>query len=255
MTRPSNGPARIFSAFILALASTASIAQPGPTPETAHGAQSDAGAMQHGTRGMSGMRDGMSRPGVAMDRSMHPETGSGMQNGSMGGGMQHGGMSGGMGGGMQHGGMSGGMGMMGAAMQNDQASAADMRVVHQLIVNHDRIKRTVTNLPNGIRTVTESDDPQVAQAIKDHVASMGKRLKDGRQFSMFSPTLPVLFQNRDKIRTEVTATNKGTVVMQVSSDAAIVTALQSHAVEVSTLSREGMAAMHRSAMAAMQRSS
>jgi hypothetical protein len=229
-----------------------------------------------------------------MDHSMHPETGSGMQNGSMGGGMQHGGMSGGMGGGMQHGGMSGGMGggmqhggmsggmggvmqhggmsggmggsmqhggmfggmgMMGAGMQNDQASAADMRVVHQLIVNHDRIKRTVTNLPNGIRTVTESDNAQVAQAIKDHVASMGKRLKEGRQFSLFSPTLPVLFQNRDKIRTEVTTTNKGAVVMQVSSDAAIVTALQSHAVEVSTLSRDGMAAMHRSAMAAMQRSS
>jgi hypothetical protein len=242
MTRSSNSPARVFSAFILALASTASIAQPGPTPEMEHGAQSDAGTMQHGTGGMSGMGGGMSHRGVAMGGSMQPGTGSGTQHGGMGSGMQHGGMS-------------GGMGMMGAGMQNDQASAADMRVVHQLIVNHDRIKRTVTNLPNGIRTVTESDDPQVAQAIKDHVASMGKRLKDGRQFSMFSPTLPVLFQNRDKIRTEVTATNKGTVVMQVSSDAAIVTALQSHAVEVSTLSREGMAAMHRSAMAAMQRSS
>ena len=31
--------------------------------------------------------------------------------------------------------------------------------IHDLFFNHDRIKRTVTNLPDGIRTVTESDDP------------------------------------------------------------------------------------------------
>jgi hypothetical protein len=280
MTRSINSP-RIFSALVLALAATASIAQTGMTPELEHGARSDAGAMQHGIGGMSRMRGGMSHRGEAMGGSRNPETGSGMQSGGMGSGMRHGGMSGGMGGriqhggmsggmsggmkhggmsggmgtGMQHGGMAAGMGMMGAGMQNDAASAADMRVVHQLIASHDQIKRTVTNLPNGIKTVTESDNPQVAQAIKEHVASMGKRLKDGRQFSMFSPTLPVLFQNRDKIHTEVTTTNNGAVVIQASSDAAVVTALQSHAVEVSTLSREGMAAMHRSAMAAMQRSS
>lgn len=47
-----------------------------------------------------------------------------------------------------------------------------MQVVHKLFAEHDKIERTVTKLPNGIRTTTESNDPQVAQDIKDHVASM-----------------------------------------------------------------------------------
>src|SRR3990172_8808493 len=91
--------------------------------------------------------------------------------------------SGGMGPGMMR-----GMGPMGGpmagGMQHDEAFAADMGLVHEMLSIHERIKRTVTNLPNGIRTVTESDDPQVAQSIKAHVASMEQRLKDGRIFNL-----------------------------------------------------------------------
>jgi len=76
--------------------------------------------------------------------------------------------------------------------KQDAGSAADMGLVHDLLTNHTKIKRTVTRLPDGIRTVTESDDPQVAQAIKAHVASMSERLKDGREFNIFSATLASL---------------------------------------------------------------
>jgi hypothetical protein len=122
-----------------------------------------------------------------------------------------------------------------------------------MIHGHEQIKRTVTNLPDGIKTVTESDDPQVAQTIKAHVASMAQRLNDGKIFNLFSPTLPVLFENKDKIKTQVDTTDKGAVVTQTSSDAAVVTALQAHAAEVSELARDGQAAMMRSAQAAMGR--
>jgi hypothetical protein len=145
-------------------------------------------------------------------------------------------------------------GPMAAQMHNqDPAFAGDMALVHDMIHGHEQIKRTVTNLPDGIRTVTESDDPQVAQTIKAHVASMVQRLNDGKIFNLFSPTLPVLFENRDKIRTQVETTDKGAVVTQTSSDAAVVTALQAHAVEVTELVRDGQAAMMRSAQAAMGR--
>jgi len=158
--------------------------------------------------------------------------------------------SGGMGPGMMR-----GMGPMGGpmagGMQHDEAFAADMGLVHEMLSSHERIKRTVTNLPNGIKTVTESDDPQVAQSIKAHVASMEQRLKDGRIFNLFSPTLPVLFQNRDKITTVVEATQTGSIVTQTSGDAKVVAALQAHAVEVSELARDGMAAMMRNMRANM----
>ena len=82
-------------------------------------------------------------------------------------------------------------GPMGAMQHADASFADDMRLVHAMLVDNTKIKRTVENLPDGIRTVTESDDPAVARAIKAHVASMETRLKEGRLFNLFSPTLPV----------------------------------------------------------------
>ena len=192
-----------------------------------------------------------------MGAGMGPGMMSGMGPGMMGG--MGPGMMGGMGPGMMRGmgpgasdGFRGPMGgPMAGPMQHDDATFADMRLVHDMLGNHERIKRTVTNLPNGIRTVTESGDPQVAQAIKAHVASMTKRLSDGREFNMFSRTLPTLFENKDKIQTKIEMTENGSVVTQTSSDSTVVAALQAHAGEVSELARDGMVAMMRSARANM----
>ena len=97
----------------------------------------------------------------------------------------------------------------------------DVSVVMDLVHNNTQIKRTVTKLPDGIRTVTESDDPKVAQAIKAHVASMSSRLKDGREFNIFSTTLPVIFDNADKIKSVVEMTDKGAVVTRTASDSKV----------------------------------
>ena len=151
--------------------------------------------------------------------------------------------------GMQPGMMMRGMGGPMAAMHGDAQFQADMRLVHEMLASYDKIKRTVANLPDGIRTVTESDDPGVARAIKAHVASMEKRLGGGKIFNLFSPTLPVLFENKDKIKTVVEMTDGGSIVTQTSGDAKVVAALQAHAVEVSELARDGMVAMMRAARA------
>jgi hypothetical protein len=148
-------------------------------------------------------------------------------------------------------GMGPGAGPMAEGAQHDEAFTADMRLVHELVMNHDRIKRAVTNLPDGIRTVTESDDPQTAQFINAHVAAMAQRLRDGRVFNLFSPTLPVLFEKKDAIKTKVETTEKGSIVTQTSDDPAVVAALQAHAGEVSELARDGMVAMMRMARARM----
>jgi hypothetical protein len=182
---------------------------------------------------------------------MGPGFMQGMGPGGMGPGMMHGMGPGGMGPGMMRGMGPGGGPMAGRMQHDDAAFVPDMRLVHDLIQSHDQIKRVVTNLPDGIRTVTESTDPQVAQAIKAHVASMEQRLKDGREFNMFSSTIPVLFQNKDKIKTVVETTETGSIVTQTSSDSTVVAALQAHAVEVSELARDGMVAMMRSARASM----
>lgn len=155
--------------------------------------------------------------------------------------------------GMRHGAAGSGpmMGPVAMFTRQDSDSAADMGLVHALLMSHSRIQRTVTNLSDGIRTTTESDDPRVADTIKQHVASMSQRLQDGREFNIFSTTLPVLFENADKIRSTVEMTERGVVVTRTSADAKVVAALQGHAAEVTELVTEGMVAMRRGMMTRM----
>ena len=134
-------------------------------------------------------------------------------------------------------------------MQRDSAFASDMSVVHQLLFDHNKITRTVTKLPNGIRTVTESNDPRVAKEIKDHVASMNQRLENGKVFNVASHTLPTIFANSAKIHTVIEQTPTGVIVTQTSTDPVTAAALQGHASEVSDLVQGGMPALMRQVMA------
>ena len=143
--------------------------------------------------------------------------------------------------------VSGGMARAdGKTSRRDSATIAQMAVVHELFLNHNRITRTVMKLPGGVRTITESDDPVIAQRIKDHVAVMTGRVIAGDDpgLPMESAAVQTLFRNKDKIRTYTDTTPKGIVLIQVSSDPETVVALQQHAAEVSELVRRGMPALH-----------
>jgi hypothetical protein len=133
---------------------------------------------------------------------------------------------------------------------SNAATATQVREIHALLADHTRIKRTVTNLPDGIRTVTESDDPAVAQTIKTHVADMMRRVEagDNADLPMQTSRLRAIFRNKDKIRTSVETTEKGVVVVQTSNDAETVAALQAHASDVTGLVQGGMPALHAAMM-------
>jgi len=168
----------------------------------------------------------------------------------MGPGMGHG-MGRGMGqpsAGTGRGGMNGPTAML---SKQDANSSSDMALVMDLVHSNDKIKRTVTLLPNGIRTVTESDDAKIAQTIQAHVASMSSRLQDGREFNIFSTTLPVIFDNATKIKLSMEMTEKGVIVTRTATDAKLVAALQAHAGEVTELVRDGSTGMRRGMMARM----
>jgi hypothetical protein len=181
-----------------------------------------------------------------MGMGMHGQMGPG-RNGQMGPGMQ-GRMGPGMRGQMGSGMMGMGPGMMG--MNGGSATAAEHSDIRDLFFNHESVKRTVTNLPDGIRTVTESDDPQVAATIKKHVAEMGKRVEERRDpgLPIESPALHSIFRNNDKIKTAYETTEKGIIVVQTSADATAVKALQDHAAEVTDLAQRGMVAAHEAMM-------
>lgn len=108
------------------------------------------------------------------------------------------------------------------------------------------ITRSVDILPDGIRTVTGSDDPEVMAAIASHVTVMTDRVEQGRDPGVFiqSPTLDIFFERGDQITTEIEVTDAGIVVVQTSEDPELVAALHVHAAEVTDMADRGMDAVH-----------
>ena len=121
--------------------------------------------------------------------------------------------------------------------------SAEMAVMFR---NFDRITRSVTRLPDGIRTVTGSDDPEVMAAIASHVTGMIARVEEGRDPQVFiqSPTLDIFFERGDRISTQIDVTDQGIVVVQTTEDAELVKALHTHAGEVTAMADRGMQAVH-----------
>ncbi|MBY0489955.1 MAG: hypothetical protein K2R93_08970 [Gemmatimonadaceae bacterium] len=145
------------------------------------------------------------------------------------------------------GGMSPGMGR---GMMGDSAAAVIMPIVHDLMTNHTKLRRTVTILPNGVRTVTESDDSTMMYQLRKHVSTTGGLVARSQDLNVppASPVLHALLQNGAKIVRTVSPTPKGVAVTETSEDPAVVRLLQDHAAEVTALVERGMAAMHESMM-------
>lgn len=121
--------------------------------------------------------------------------------------------------------------------------SAEMAVLFR---NFRLIERRVEELPNGIRTVTFSDDPEVMGALVSHVTGMIARVEDGRDPQVFiqSPTLDIFFERRESIETAIEMTGEGIVVVQTSDDPDVVAALHKHAGEVTDMAERGMQAVH-----------
>lgn len=136
-------------------------------------------------------------------------------------------------------------GPMGRGMMGDGHDAGIMAGVHELFMGHDQITRTVTSLPDGIRTVTESPDARLAQLLKDHVKISNAQVIRGvdPRLPMESDALRAIFALHADIRTTIETTANGVIVTQTSGNPKAVAALQQHAAEVTTFVNDGMAAM------------
>ncbi len=145
-----------------------------------------------------------------------------------------------------------GRGMMGGGMMagRDSSSMAMMRLVHEMVMNHHKIRRTVTNLPNGVRTVTESDDAAMQAVLREHVATTGELVRTSHDpnMPMETATLRGVLRNGANITRRVERTAKGVIVIETSKDSATIALVQRHAAEVTDLVDRGMVAMHEAMM-------
>lgn len=160
-----------------------------------------------------------------------------MQGGGMHGGM-HGSMQGSEGAGHDTGVMPGLRGLDATEYESEELAI--------MFRNFPQYSREVENLPNGIRTLTMSDDPELLGVLTSHVIGMIDRVDEGRDPKVFiqSPTLDILFERRGSISTNIEYTDNGVIVIQTSDDPEVVAALQTHAGEVSDMVDRGMDAVH-----------
>jgi len=131
-------------------------------------------------------------------------------------------------------------------LRGENATPEESAELAVMFRNFGNITREVENLPNGIRTVTRSSDPEVMDVLISHAAGMIDRVgqKDDPKIFIQSPTLDVFFLHGDEIRSEVEVTDDGLVVVQTSDNPELVEALQVHAAEVTDMADRGMAAVH-----------
>lgn len=131
-------------------------------------------------------------------------------------------------------------------LRGENASPEESAELAVMFRGFESFTREVTNLPNGIRTVTGSSDPEVMANLVSHVTGMIGRVEnlDDPKIFIQSPTLDIFFQRGDKITSEIEVTDEGIVVVQTSTDPEVVTALQVHAAEVSDMAARGMQAVH-----------
>jgi hypothetical protein len=131
-------------------------------------------------------------------------------------------------------------------LQGANATPEESAELAVMFRNFKTFTRTVTNLPDGIRTVTRSSDPEVMAKLVSHVTGMIGRVenKDDPKIIIQSPTLDIFFQRGDRIKSDISVTDEGIVVVQTSTDPEVVAALQTHAGEVSDMAARGMQAVH-----------
>lgn len=159
--------------------------------------------------------------------------------------------------GMMHGmfgGMMGGHDEANMPMLNGKdTSPEEVADLRMLFTDHTEISRSVTNLPNGIRTITETENDALRAALVSHVVGMIDRVDQERdpQIPIQSPTLDLLFRRPELIVTTIEPTDLGVAVVQTSDDPEMVAALQTHAAEVSDLAARGMESVHEAMMKRM----
>jgi uncharacterized protein YdcH (DUF465 family) len=115
----------------------------------------------------------------------------------------------------------------------------DRDIFHSLLQNYEKVTRTVEELENGVRTVTESEEPEIAAKIQEHVASMHQRIEERRPLRMWDELFQEIFKHADKIEMEISETENGVAVTETSKDPYVVELIKSHAKVVTGFTERG----------------
>ena len=122
-------------------------------------------------------------------------------------------------------------------------SGMDMSKYMNMFMRHTELRRSVEDIPGGVRTTTESDSPDLVAELQAHVSSMYSHLDQGAEVTCMSSSLPTLFRRAPDYQRQITFTAKGVVAVETASDPDLTQFIRAHAREVTGFVVDGMPAM------------
>ena len=144
--------------------------------------------------------------------------------------------------GLRHGYGNGyGYGYGGGNHHGGGGNSAAMETIQNMIAHKDDITRTIADTGDGVKTVTTSDDPEVAQWIKDHVTEMMSRIESGNRFRQRDPFFVELFDRASgsELDCDLTVTGANCIHKALSSDQCDIDLVKAHAELVSLFLENG----------------
>jgi hypothetical protein len=84
----------------------------------------------------------------------------------------------------------------------------DMSTYMEMFSRHTELRRTVEDIPGGVRTTTESDSPDLVAQLQGHVSTMYSHLEQHSEVMCMSQSLPTLFARATDYQRQITFTPK-----------------------------------------------
>ena len=117
--------------------------------------------------------------------------------------------------------------------------------IHALFSNHDKVTRTVEKTDKGYVATTESDDPQVVAALREHVKQMSSRLESGLMVRRWDPAFAEYVAHYQDIKHKFEKTKKGVRMTVTGKTPEAVKVAQNHAAVISEFVKDGWSAHDR----------
>jgi hypothetical protein len=119
---------------------------------------------------------------------------------------------------------------------------AEMQNAHFLVTHHDQLERSVEDIPNGVLTVTTTEDPELLEPLRKHVQEMSALLEAGGHVRMWDPLFGEIFEHGESIQIEIEEIDGGVRVTETSEDEEVVKLIRAHARKIDQFIARGQEA-------------
>ena len=114
----------------------------------------------------------------------------------------------------------------------------------QLVHNHECIERTGEEIPDGVRSVTLTSDPDLLSILRKHPREIKQHLEKGGRVRMWDPLFVEMIHQQKHIHMLIRDVERGVEVTTTSDHPEVVKLIRAHAAKVSDFVKHGPQAAH-----------